>query len=307
MGDISQIVLSYVSKEMGVKSLNKSHEQYVLSLFRSMNPTIFKGHKLSQVGPVLGKVLGDKLKQLIDSEKAAQSADNLNIKEYQIAAIGAADQDPEVYGGLGLVPDSGVGLADIDPTQISMTGFLGINDITEFKLLFNPESMLVHYYLVLDSNYRDTTEELSNQIRKFTWKYTPTQNIVEPGFCNSVGVIRDVVGMRMYQPRVPYLAGMNTSSKRVSVLVEEFAAQAFIGENGRRFHFLLRPNYSTAGTSVELSTEDYNDGIFNFRKPFTTFDKMTISFGDPLNILTFATPFDRFIICIEFVCLKSDK
>ena len=296
MNQLEEFIVFNVCKELSVNSLPQQHKAYVIELFRAMDPNIFRGHKMSKIGQVLGKVLSNKLRYLIESE----AANNIDIKEYQKKAIGSAEQDPDVSGYEQSIQPS------IEPKSLIISDFLGINDLNNFKMLFNPESMYVHYYVVLDSSYRDTSEENSTAIKKFTWRYAPTQ-YAGTGFCNSVGVIRDIIGMRMYQPRVPYLAGMNTSAKRVSVLIEELKAQAFIAENGRRFHFLLRPNFITGQTSIELSTEDYNDGIFNFRKPITKIDSFTLSFGDPLNVLTFATPFDRFIVPFEMVCLKSDK
>jgi hypothetical protein len=101
---------------------------------------------------------------------------------------------------------------------------------------------------------------------------------------------------------------MDTSAKRVSILIEEFASQSFIAENGRRFHFLLRPEFSNViQNNIELSTEDYNDGIFNFNKAITKLDTCTISFGDPLNVLQFSEPFDRFMVAFEFICYKVDN
>ncbi len=304
---IEDFVVLNVCKEVGAKQLLPQHKNYVIRLFRAMDPFVFRGHKISKIGPVLGKVLGGKL-QILMQQEIGESQD-FNLKEYQTAALGSADQDTGVYGAYS-DEDRQLLIANSQPTMVDksliLKDFMGINDLNEMKMLFNPESMYVHYYLVLDSDYRDTTEEVSTAIQKFTWRYAPTQ-FTGTGFCNSVGVIRDIIGMRMYQPRVPYLAAMNTSAKRVSVLIEEMKSQAFIAENGRRFHFLLRPNFITGQTDIELSTEDYNDGIFNFRKPITKIDSFTLSFGDPLDILTFTTPFNRFIVPFEIVCLKSDK
>ncbi len=308
MNQVEKYILSNVCKELETESLLPRHEAYVLSIYRAMDPNVFKGHKLSKIGPILGKVLGSKLLTFIEMER--DQTDDLSpdtLHEYQKKALGSADQDPGAYGAAEAPPD--LLRADTKSTSdksLVISDFLGINDLNEFKMMFNPESMYVHYYVVLDSDYRDTTSEIPTAINKFTWRYAPTQS-TGTGFCNSVGVIRDIIGMRMYQPRVPYLAGMNTSSKRVSVLIEEFASQAFIAENGRRFHFLLRPNFITGQTDIELSTEDYNDGIFNFRKPITELTSFTISFGDPLTVLNFSTPFNRFIIPFEMVCYRSDK
>lgn len=283
-------------------NLSIEQRKYVTNLYRSIDKKIFIGHKLSEIVPVLGKVLSDKLKERSITSKNTPATD---LHEYQIKTLNEGELPSTTGRDTSDFVEQSTEIASVADTSIDK--FLGINDLTELKLLFNPESMYVHYYLVLDSNYRDLTQEISSNITKFRWAYTPTQNTSASGFCNSVGVIRDIIGMRMYQPRVPYRSAMNSNSKRVSVLIEEFQAQSFICENGRRFHFILRPVFVTGQTSIELSTEDYNDGIFNFRKPITTFDTITLSFGDPLNIIPFATPFDRFMVAFEFVCLKSDK
>jgi hypothetical protein len=179
---------------------------------------------------------------------------------------------------------------------------LGIDNLKEFKLLLNPKSLWVYRYLCVFSDWRNKTEELPTGITRFTWNYAPTQNI-QMGFCNSIGEIKNAIAMRLYQPRIPYVNTMNTNAKRVSLLIEEFSAQSFSAENGRRFHFILRPNTFT-GPNVELSVEDLNDGIYTFKRPITEFNTLSISFGNPLNIITFVEPFDPFFITLEFVCFN---
>ncbi len=302
--DINQLVIQAVKSYLG-KPLTIVESNEVLRLYLSMSPEIFKGQKLSNILPVLGKVLGEKIKSM-------PKHDTINdMRSYQLQALNETN-DVIKYNtnnlNTSLTPSLTPSLnTDATNLKLNVNKFLGINDLSELKMLFNPSSMLVHYYLVLDSDYRDTTNENSTNITKFKWNYTPTQSTIERGFCNSVGVIRDIIGMRMYQPRVPYKSTMDTDAKRVSILIEEFAAQSFIAENGRRFHFILRPEFVSGATSIELSTEDYNDGIFNFRKPITKLDTVTISLGNPLDQITYSTPCDRFMIAIEFTCYKSDK
>lgn len=289
---IDAFVIRSVCQELGVQSLPYEHAEFVLGLFKSMNPDVFKGYKLSQLGPILGKILGAKLKKRVTYSE-------LDIKEFQKKALGSADQS-ETDDSL-LRPTLGK-----TEKTIAISSFLGINDLDEIKMLLNPESLYVHYYLVLDSDFRDRSAELSTAITRFTWKYAPTQ-FTGQGFCNTVGTVRDIIGMRLYQPRIPNTPEMNTDAKRISVQVEEFKAQSFIAENGFRFHFLLRPNFAEANTSVELSTEDYNDGIFNFRTPITEFSTFTLLFGNPLNTVVFSEPFDRFIVAFELVCYKTNS
>ncbi len=322
MNNVELGILHFTAKELNVPELTTEQKTKALNIYRKINPKTFVGYTIRQVLPLLSKVISDELKneQLKKEQlKKEPIIDNrFDMREYQNSIVSESGQEVDHASYVAKSNTDTIDAGNINadnnllvPTEnktldTEVNQFLGIDDLTTVKMLFNPESLYVHYYIVLDSDFRDKTAEVSTSITKFTWQYAATQNL-KTGFCNSVGVIKDIVGMRMYQPRVPYLAGMDTSAKRVSVLVEEFGAQAFNAENGRRFHFLLRPNFVALQTSIELSTEDFNDGIYNFRLPITTVSSFTISFGDPLNVLTFSEPFDRFIIPFEFVCLKSDK
>lgn len=281
-------VNAYISKELN-RALTQAENAYLADLYKQLDHKQFAGHKLSEVAAALGKIFTKKIRDRpIDQE--------IDFREYQKAQLGSSEAQT-------IIQEDSQTVTSRVPTDYNISEFLGIDDLSELKMMFNPSSMLVHYYVALDSDYRDTSEEIATNITKFTWKYAPTQNLVA-GFCNSVGVVSNIIGMRLYQPRLPYKVAMAGTSKRVSILIEEFKAQAFIAENGRRFHFLLRPNLP-GGTSIELSTEDFNDGIFNFRKPFTTIDRLTISVGDPTNVISFNTPFDRFMLAMEFICYKE--
>ena len=295
--NMDTFILKQVCASLNIRpdELPANYANYAIMLFKRMDPNLFKGRNLKDVGNALGKVLADALRNKFGPINT--SNDTFDMRKLQIKML-ETEKNESVNNAYEDTTDK--------TKSINIVDFLGIKTADEFKLYTNPESLYQHFYLVLDSSYRNTTAELSSAIKRFTWNYAPTQN-TGTGYCNSVGVIRDIIGMRMYQPRVPYLASMNTSSKRVSILIEEFAPQAFIDANGRRYHFLLRPNFIVGQTDIELSTEDYNDGIFNFRKPITTFSTVSISFGDPSNVLTFSTPFNRFIIPFEFICLKSNK
>lgn len=318
------ILFKSIESYTNILSLSEQDKLKIVSTYNSIDPSIFKGYKFSEILPVLTKYISNELKGQLhnDTQHATQS----NKQEAMVSKKPIKSAKPvldlhmtDMHEYLKhTVETSGETKSDIyapvvlqEPTEdttvndIQINSFLGINDLPTLQMLFNPESLYVHYYLVMDSDYRVTSEETAS-IKQFKWNYTDSLN-VRTGFCNSVGTIRDIIGMRLYQPRIPYLAAMDTDAKRVSLLIEEFASQAFIAENGRKFHFIYRPEYATATTSIELSTEDYNDGIFSFRKPIVTFDTITISFGDPLNVLAFAAGFARFMIAIEFVCYKSDK
>lgn len=312
------------------RKLDYKQREYSTKLISEIDPNIFIGHKMSQVGPILGKILGDKILEKRDVRKE-ESLDEIQQRmiagEYNEAKTSNdlgrvesdyADKTPALVPGwvedeskrdvvfaTDLV-ETGNKLVKDQPVK-KVVSFLGINDLQEFKLFFNPESLYTHFYISLDTNYRDKSDEVDpTAVTKMKWNYAPTQ-VLADGFCNSVGTIRNIVGMRLYQPRIPNVAGLDTDAKRASILIEELAAQAFVAANGRRFHFLLRPTYSQVnGGRLELSTEDYNDGIFRFRDPVTSVTSFTISIGNPLVVLAFDFSMLNIVFVIEFTCLKLD-
>ncbi len=284
-------------------NLHPVAQKYLIKTYNDLPSSMFQGHSATDVIRVLTKFFVQQIPKVMQEFKEAQLKpfDQHEWQRQNIGSTASAEQDQYFSSLLGpAVVDTA------DTKSVKIQEFLGINDMPSLQYLINPKAAWVYYYAVLDSNYRDTANEDSKNITSFTWNYSGDQNLTGNS-ATTVGTIRDVVGMRMYQPRVPYVAAMDTLSKRVSVLVKELQAQAVITSTGVRYHFLLRPIYEFGQTSIELTTEDYDDGRFYFKQPITTMNSFTISFADPINPITFSTPFDRFIIAIEFVCLKSDK
>ena len=196
---------------------------------------------------------------------------------------------------------------DVKTTGLDINTFLGIDTIKDLQLLVNPSSLYTHYYIALDTNNRIVDE--SDPVTEFKWQYSPSINLA-PESASSVGEIRDIVAIRLYQPRIPYVGEIETDANMTSIAIKELNTQGF-NISGRKFHFLLRPDLQDFGVIstgyVELSTEDYGDGRCYFNPPITQISSFTIEFGNPLEILSFPEPVNRFIIAFEFTCFRSDK
>jgi hypothetical protein len=269
-----------------------------------IDPVMFKDHAQSEIVRALSVVLNKQMDKVLESYRDAQ-VKPFDQREWQRKRIGSsATAETDQYFS-SVIDQSKVVDVRADK-EVKIQEFLGINNMADLQYLINPKAAWVYYYIVLDSDYRDTAGENKNNITSFHWNYAGDQNLTGNS-ATSTGSIRDIVGMRLYQPRVPYVSSMDTDAKRVSVLIGELQAQSYIASTGKRFHFLLRPIYEFGQTSIELTTEDYNDGMYFFKQPITNINSFTISFGNPLDTISFTSPFDRFMIAIEFVCLKSDK
>jgi hypothetical protein len=174
--------------------------------------------------------------------------------------------------------------------------FLTASSLYDLQNIINPSSRYKKNYLVLDSRYRIQ----NNSITHFSWRYVETANN-EIGFVNSIGTIQNIVSMRLSQATFGFADIINTvdytseyrNTNRVSVFINEFYSQSFISDADTNYHWILRiVNPVDTGTYTEfksqiLQTEHFNDGVFNFVKPITKLDTLTITFADPVNYLRF--------------------
>ena len=167
--------------------------------------------------------------------------------------------------------------------ELSISNLLNVNNMTDAVRAINPESLLRKIYLVLDSRYR--VLDNTGSILEFKWNYILQTASTSQGSVSVIGNVRDIVAMRVYPFRIPYVSSADNKYARISVFIKEFAAQSFVAHEDRNFHFMLQSE--TDGAFINLLTDTYNDGYFYLEKPITTVDNLTVSFGAPLERVTF--------------------
>jgi hypothetical protein len=180
-----------------------------------------------------------------------------------------------------------------DP-EFKIQELLGMKNASEITRILNPSSLYRKNYMVLDSRYRITTEQSPPSVRSFEWNYVQKNQNTTQGSVNVIGNVRDIVGFRVYPFRIPYVFNADNSYSRVTMLIEELSSQAFIAHENRKFQFMFR---STVDNEfIYLETNKFNDGYFWFEKPITTLEKLTISFGNPIEKIIFDRDRDYCII-----------
>lgn len=152
-------------------------------------------------------------------------------------------------------------------------------------------------YVLLDSRYR--AKASTGEITKFEWSFNIGQQQTDEGSVNVVGNVRDIISMRVYPSRMPYVASADNKYSRVSMLVEEMETQAFIAHETRKFHYMFETEIN--GDYVDLITDKFNDGWFHFEKPITSPNTITISFGSPLEPIVFER--DRDWVGIDYFAI----
>jgi hypothetical protein len=186
--------------------------------------------------------------------------------------------------------------------QYNLAGGFGKNDLLALTRAINPESTYKKAYLTLDSN---AAEFLENNT-KMRWDYLPVLAETSTS-TNSRNNIKNITEIRIYSMVVNKF---NSPMQRATILIDEFSSQSFIAQNGRRFHTigllndLEMPAEIRTRSTVHLATGwapdatiydkyellsgfRFNEGVYKFAKPITTFDSITLSVGDPFDKIAF--------------------
>ena len=167
--------------------------------------------------------------------------------------------------------------------EVNIDSIFGLHDMsTVVKKMNEPVSSVNNAYFLLDSRYRI----LGNDGTEF-FKWGHINSLVRAqGTYNSVGNIRDIISIKIMPFRIPAVASAITPYNRISTLIHELCPQSYVAHEERRFHFIgnvvTRP-----GNWLEVQSDDFSDGEYKFNKPITHLDSMTLTFGTPLEPITF--------------------
>ena len=186
----------------------------------------------------------------------------------------------------------------MQPSNIS--NLLGITSSNNAARVLNPNSFLRKNYIMLDSRYRDLTGTNSDGITAFSWNYVLQSVSMAQGTVNIVGNVRDIVSLRIYPSRIPYVLSADNKYSRISILITELSSQSFISHEKRNFHFMLRSVIDD--NFINLDTHNFNDGYFYFEKPITTLNRLTLTFGSPLEPVVFDK--DRDVCIIDYFSIQ---
>ena len=186
----------------------------------------------------------------------------------------------------------------MQPSNIS--NLLGITSSNNAARVLNPDSFLRKNYIMLDSRYRDLTGTNSDGITAFSWNYVLQSVSMAQGTVNIVGNVRDIVSLRIYPSRIPYVLSADNKYSRISILIAELSSQSFISHEKRNFHFMLRSVIDD--NFINLDTHNFNDGYFYFEKPITTLNRLTLTFGSPLEPVVFDK--DRDVCIIDYFSIQ---
>lgn len=259
--------------------------------------------------------------------RAKISNDIVDVHEIMKAHIGTSDQEPDfetvnnvdedgnpidLKAGTSSVPAvttaaSSLGSLDnigtidkiLNVASIgNLATFMGKSDDSSFQQLVNPQAAHRMNYIMLDSRYRDLSQDTqSGGIVNFTWNFLANSSANTQGGVNSLGNVQQLVSIMCGDLRIPFQNNaLINAYKRVSLLINEFGGQSYIGQEGRKFHFIFKTELD--GNMIECKALMDGKGVFDFAKPITQLDTFTVSFSCPLEPMVF--DMDRMLMSVAY-------
>lgn len=153
--------------------------------------------------------------------------------------------------------------------------------------IFNDRVLLPKYeknYIMLDNKYCYNASEPNKT--QFKWLYIDTGIPDQSnGIVTTRGTVKNLIAMKLYQFMFPVTPTYDFLTSKLSIFINEFAAEAIVGSDSKSYHWIIHMiPYSSF--SVAADTHDSKDGVLWFRKPITYVDSFTLIFGNPTTTIS---------------------
>ena len=318
-----KLIANTVNQKLQVR-LNMPQAQDLINFVRSNRTQNWNGLPTKDICIVLARTYLSS--RFTDAGRVNLDPDVIDIHEVMKAHIGSTDQEAD-FEDASNVDENGTPLTAIVPTgtgtgttahdslgsissigQIdtvktvttvgSVNGILGKTDEVSVQQMFNPQAAYRKNYILLDSRYRDTSQDgVGISFSSLKWNFLANTTTASNGGVNSVGDVQNIVSFGTGDIRLPYQNNVLVNAyRRVSLLVNEWSGQAYIGQEGRKFHLMFKA--AIDGNMIDCNALSDGRTKFEFAKPITQLDTLTLSFGCPLEPVLF--DMDRMLMAITY-------
>lgn len=167
----------------------------------------------------------------------------------------------------------------------NIESIFGCSSITSLvKKVNGPINSVNTIHLLLDTRYRNLSTDGTDC---FTWDHI-NQLTTAQGTVNSIGNVKNIISMTLMNFKIPNVLPDEWDYDMISISIEEFISQSVIAHENRRYHFLTCIDKVKSNNRWKLlCCDDYYKGIYNFNRPITTLNTLTLKFGSPLDLIKF--------------------
>jgi len=165
--------------------------------------------------------------------------------------------------------------------SVDLSSVMGNNDAYGIQRIINPSALFAKSQILLDTRWRSQDTDGTILMK---WSFSNTL-AAKPGTFNTTSPIRDIIAIKVLPFKIPYTASAENPTKNITMYYNEFSNQCVVAQESRKYHHWF--DYVKEDDWLSLDAFKYNKGVYNFDKPITTLDTLTVSFGSPLQLIQF--------------------
>jgi hypothetical protein len=139
-------------------------------------------------------------------------------------------------------------------------------------------------YVLLDSRYRNRTT--GPNVFSWTISSVPSDS---RGVVSTMKSMQNIIFMQFSKFLIPYSAAADNVYKKITLLINELNFAAVMAHEDRHYHALF--DTEVQSNRILCTPDSQDDGKFRFNEPITYIKTVSITFGGPLNKLSFLPEF----------------
>ena len=264
-----QTLLSKVRNGLG-RQLNQSEKIFLINFLQNINPILFK----HEPKVILEKLVVGIVEQISKNECYDEQTD---IHEMLKTEIGVSTEDIKIESDTDFTQQITNNFAN----TVDVASIFGSKTFNDLQSIFAPATTIRSAYVLLDTRYRVLDNDGRTVIK---WNFVNNNNVSQ-GSVNAIGDIQNIISMRVSPMQMPYTSQADNDYKRVTMYVQEFSAQSVVAQENRQYHFIFPITVGDRWINLEVPRDA--DGIYRFRNPISRIDSLNITFGSPLQQITF--------------------
>jgi hypothetical protein len=148
--------------------------------------------------------------------------------------------------------------------------------------------------MLLDSRYKNRSIGTDT----FSWTVSSVPDDSN-GVVSTMKSMGNIINMQFGSFHIPYSAAAENVYKKVSLLIEELQFTATMAHENRHYHMLF--DTEIQGNRIKCTPADQDDGKFRFNEPINYLKTISVTFGGPLNKLTFAPEYYQVTLTVNGV------
>jgi hypothetical protein len=267
--DFIKTLITTIREKLG-RQLTRMEKAFIIQVLQQTDSKIF----IYEPEIIVEKLVNHIVKQISENQCYEEPTD---VHELLKTEIGVNTEDIRVESDTDFTQQ----ITNNFASSVDVASIFGSKTFNDLKNIFAPAASTRTAYVLLDTRYRILDNDGRTLIK---WNFVNSTTTTQ-GSVNFLGDIQNITSVRVSPFSIPYVAQADNAYKRITMYIQEFSAQSVIAQESRQYHFMFQT--SVRDRYIDLGLPRDVDGIYRFRNPISRIDSLNISFGSPLQVISF--------------------